>query len=224
MSNRTRPARSASAGPNPMLIGAVVVGVLLLAVFAVVFASRDNGDSGTNVATDEATLANEYGAVTVDGQPLAPMADGSADPAVGQQAPAVLSERAAGSAELQPAQGDKPTVVAFLAHWCPHCQRELPLLVDLAQQGAFDQVNLVAVLTGTSPDRPNFPPSAWIEKENWPGTVLYDDQQSTAAAAYGLSSYPYILFLDADGNVVSRITGEQPADVITSHVAEITGS
>ena len=219
MSNKSKKGRrGAPTGPNPVLIGSAIVGVVVLVILAVVYiANNDSNDNSTDVPVE----AKEYGAITIDGQALPSMSD-SADAAVGQPAPTVISERAAGTVRLDPAADTQPIVVAFLAHWCPHCQRELPLLVDLARQGVFDGVHLVAVATSTDPNKPNFPPSAWLADEQWPGDILYDDQTSTAAAAYGLTGFPMIVFIGADGNVVSRISGEQPAEAIQAEVDKIT--
>jgi thiol-disulfide isomerase/thioredoxin len=101
-----------------------------------------------------------------------------------------------------------PQVVVFLAHWCPHCQAEVPRLVDLAGDGAFEGIDVTAVATGTSDLRDNYPPSAWLERENWSFPVLADDDRSSAAAAYGLPSYPFFVFIDAEGNIAGRATGE----------------
>ena len=38
--------------------------------------------------------------------------------------------------------------------------------------------------------------------------VLLDDEQSTAAQAFGLSAYPFFVFLDGNGAVLGRTTGE----------------
>jgi hypothetical protein len=52
---------------------------------------------------------------------------------------------------------------------------------------------------------------AWLEREQWAGEVFLDDEAGTAARSYGLSSYPFLVFLDADGKVVARTSGEVPA-------------
>ena len=220
MSNKSRNARR-NPGPNPVLIGGAVAGVLVLVILAVIFiANNDSGDNSTDVPVE----AREYGAITVNGQALPSMSDSGADAAVGMPAPTVISERAAGTTRLEPGADGQPIVAVFVAHWCPHCQREVPLLVDLAGQGVFDGVHLVAIATSSDPNKPNFPPSAWLEDEQWPSDVLYDDQSSSAAAAYGLTGFPMIVFIGADGNVVSRLAGEQPATAIQAEVAKITGT
>ena len=61
---------------------------------------------------------------------------------------------------------------------------------------------------------PNYPPSAWLERENWPFPVMVDSAGGTAAQAYGLPSYPYFVFTDAQGAVVGRAVGEiAPSDL-----------
>jgi hypothetical protein len=88
-------------------------------------------------------------------------------------------------------------------------------VVTLAKQGAFDGIDVAAVATGTSPDAPNYPPSAWLAREHWPFDVMVDSKQSTAATAYGLPAYPFFVFLDADGKVLARATGEIDPSALT---------
>ena len=108
----------------------------------------------------------------------------------------------------------KPQVISFVAHWCPHCQREVPIIVSLARQGVFEGVGLSAVVTGTRQDAPNYPPSDWLSREQWSGTILVDTAEGTAAKAYGLTGYPLLTFIAADGSVAGRWSGEmEPADL-----------
>ncbi len=217
--SRNTPPRPSN-GPDPKVIGGVVVGVLVLLVASIIFVASGDGDGDDTSAADP-TL--EYGIITVQGDPL-PAAAADEDPAVGRLAPSVVSERRVGQVRLEPGVDAEPTVVVFLAHWCPHCQAELPILVEMADAGAFDGVRTVAVLTSTTEDRPNFPPSTWLDAEGWTGDRLFDDEQSTTAAAYGLSSFPMMVFLDADGTVVQRLNGEQPVAAITAAVDAITAT
>ena len=87
-------------------------------------------------------------------------------------------------------------------------------IVDLAKEGAFKGIDVATVATGTNAAYPNYPPSAWLKRENWPFPVMVDSPQQTAAGAYGLSSYPYFVFANAQGKVVGRATGEiAPSDL-----------
>jgi disulfide bond formation protein DsbB/thiol-disulfide isomerase/thioredoxin len=144
--------------------------------------------------------------VTVSGAPLLPFDPTfGVDPAVGQPAPAFSGTDFAGvTAELVP-EGDGPALVVFLAHWCGACQAELPELVDWMEAGRADGVRVVAVSTGASSQQPNWPPSAWFTREGWPGLVVADD--GTAAQAYGLSAFPFMAVIGADGTVVERHAG-----------------
>ncbi|MBA2281588.1 MAG: TlpA family protein disulfide reductase [Acidimicrobiia bacterium] len=223
MSNRpaaNRPDRGGA--PEPPRKGPSVIGLAIAAVVVVVgiglaitlLAGGDDEGAATTDGTGTTTAAAEqlvFGEVAVEGTSLPEFAGPENDPAVGQAAPVLEGSTPAGT-PITVGDPGEPTIIAFLAHWCPHCQRELPLLVQLAGEGAFDGVRLQAVLTGTNTDAPNFPPAAWLEREGWTGDVLLDDEGFTAAQSYALSSYPLLVALDADGNVVARSVGELPAE------------
>ena len=220
MSNRParrQPAAPAPAGPNTKVIAVAVAVVVALAALTVVLVggSDSDDDAGGEVVMDD------YGAVEAAGDPLPPLGDGE-DPAAGMSAPTIVSERPDGTVEVDPGSTGSGRMLVFLAHWCPHCQAELPNYVELAEQGAFDGIETTAVLTSTSPDRPNFPPSAWLDREGWTGQRFFDDRDSTAAAAYGVSSFPFTVFVDAEGNVTERFAGEQPTERILAAVEEIS--
>jgi thiol-disulfide isomerase/thioredoxin len=192
---------------------AVLVG--LLAIAAVVIA-RD--DAGT------AEARSETGTVTTSGAALAELpSGGGADPAVGAQAPELRGTGFDGEARAITNDG-RPKVVIFLAHWCPHCQREVPLIVDWLRGGKPDGVDLYSVATGTSERQPNYPPSAWLAREGWTVPVLADDAGGTAARAYGVSGFPFMVFVDADGKVARRTAGELPIRQLQAEVARLAGT
>jgi cytochrome c biogenesis protein CcmG/thiol:disulfide interchange protein DsbE len=184
--------------PWPWIVGAGVVLAALVLAVAVSAGTDDDGDGGDLAQT---------GSVRIAGEPLPPHGDDARDAAVGRVAPTLDGSSFDGTGVT--VGPGRPTLVLFLAHWCPHCQREVPLLVDhFADEGLPEGVDLVAVATGTSADRPNYPPSQWLEDEGWTSPVLLDSAESEAAAAYGLSAYPYLVALDDDGRVVARVSGE----------------
>jgi thiol-disulfide isomerase/thioredoxin len=192
---------------------AVLVGVLAIAAVVI---TRDDQESGG------ATQAKaETGRVTVTGTALAQFpSDGATDPAVGKPAPELRGTGFDGQAVA--ITGDKrPKVVIFLAHWCPHCQREVPLIVDWLKTGKPAGVDLYSVATSTSQQQPNYPPSAWLAREGWTVPVLADDADGTAANAYGLSGFPFMVFVDADGKVVKRTAGELPIEQLQADVEQL---
>jgi thioredoxin-related protein len=48
--------------------------------------------------------------------------------------------------------------------------------------------------------------------EDWPSPVLVDDGSGTAGARFGLRSFPTMIFVDASGQVVGRLTGTVPIE------------
>lgn len=199
------------------ILPVVLIGVGLVVAVGLAVALFGGGDDESS-STAGADLA-AFGPVSVEGDALPEFTQTEGDPAQGLTAPVVEGESPDGLPSQIGGTG-QPTMVAFLAHWCPHCQAELPILVDLEAEGAFEGMQTVAVLTGTNPDAPNYPPAEWLIDEGWPGDVLVDDESAQAAAAWGLAGYPYLVFLDADGNVVARTSGELPAEDVAALAAE----
>lgn len=211
---QTKKRAPAPGGPDLRVVVGVIGAVLVLAIASIAFVAAGD-DEPVPVAS---TAVTEFGVVQVSGAALPPLPDGGADPAVGAVAPTMRSERPNGAITVEPGEDGEPTMLVFLAHWCPHCQRELPRIVELADDGALDGIRTVAVLIATDESRPNFPPSAWLDRERWTGEEFYDDADGLAASAYGVSSFPFLVFLDADGKVVQRMSGEQEPEAIISAV------
>ncbi len=171
-----------------------------------------------------ASADGQFGEITVTGDPL-PLYDETAelDLAIGAAAPLVDGV----NFEQQPttfggANGEVQ-VVAYLAHWCPHCQDELPDLVSyLETVGEPEGVSTIIVASGTSELQDNYPPSEWLEREGWTGTTVVDDVQGSAAEAYGLTAYPYWVIIAGDGSVVTRVAGSVPVDGIYEYAAGLT--
>ena len=145
--------------------------------------------------------------VTVDGTALPAFSSVTNDPGIGETAPGLSGQTFNGKAVSVTDDG-KAHVLVFVAHWCPHCQTEIPRIVELEKSGGTKGVAVTAVSTGTDKNAPNFPPSAWLKDEGWPYPVLVDTASSTAGRAYGLTAYPYLVFVDANGKVAARVTGE----------------
>lgn len=172
----------------------------VVAVVAVALAAAFASGEPEPAKDPEATVA-------ISGSPLVRFADPASDPAVGQAAPRAVGAGFDGS-EVRIEPTGEPTVVVFVAHWCPSCQAEVPRIVQLAAAGGTEGVRLVGVATANDPLRPNYPASEWLDREGWPAPVLVDDKASSLATAYGLSAYPFFAVLDGDGNVLFRVTGE----------------
>jgi thiol-disulfide isomerase/thioredoxin len=215
IANRQRASAAAATRQrrNRWLIWGGVAAVVVIAVVIALASSGGNG--GSSSAT---TTKFEIHAVTITGTHLPKFSGSGSDPAVGQPIPTAAGVSVFDGAPVTIKPTGKPQMLVFVAHWCPHCQAEIPRLVTLAKQGVFDGVDVTAVATGTDPAAPNYPPSAWLKKAGWPFPVMADSAQATAANAYGISAYPYFVLVDANGNVAGRATGEVSAASIKTNI------
>ncbi len=196
----------------PLLLGG---GVVALIAIAAMVASALSGTTSTRLS--EPARAT----VGVTGRALPAFTDPASDPAIGQPIPQLTGIDQSG-APISIGPDDGPTAIVVLAHWCSHCQAEVPVLVDyLASTGMPEGVQLVAISTAIDAARPNFPPSAWLDREGWTAPTLVDDASSSALAALGINSFPGFVFVDADGRVVQRTTGEMPVEAFDQVVRSL---
>lgn len=166
----------------------------------------------------------ETGALEVRGAALPGLGDATPaeDPAVGLPAPVLIGQDYDGNTVRVDAAVDGPTMVVFLAHWCPHCNNEIPRLNELRDEGAFPaDLNIVAVSTALNPTQPNFPPSQWLVDKDWTFPVIADgievevEPPFIGARVYGVDGFPFTTLIAADGTVAARWSGErEPAEVL----------
>ncbi len=198
---------------NPGLIGAVVAIVLTALIIAFMTAGGETAPVVSPYGTD----------IAIAGSSLPPLASGP-DEAVGKSAPIVVTTTADGTS-VELGDGGRPQILAFLAHWCSHCQAEVPVVVPWLEAGGLSaDVDMYAVATATDSGQPNFPPQTWLDREGWPEPVVLDSETSEIAGAYGVSSFPFWVVLDSDGLVVARVTGELPVEQLDLLVALATGT
>lgn len=155
-----------------------------------------------------------FGEVTVEGEGLAFLQSGTADPAVGQTAPVVTGETIDGG-DLTIGPSDTAKIIVLLAHWCPHCQRELPLIQDWVESGALPEgVELygATVLTNRVRDGDTWPPQEWLAEEGWTTPTLMDDQEGSIVQAYGMTGTPTYVVLGPDNENLGRLSGEIGVD------------
>ena len=198
-----------------------IIGVLiLLAIGGVVWAtSGDDNSNANNGGTD--TNGVNLGdlptsqPVTVTGEVLFPYDSAAApDPSVGSPAPILSGFDFQGDAVTIDPSANGPYMIVFLAHWCPHCNAEVPRLLDWkASGGVPPELNVLGVATAVSSSAPNFPPAQWFSDKGWSWPVMVDEstgdgQAGKAAATYGATGWPYFVIVGADGLVKARSSGE----------------
>ena len=144
---------------------------------------------------------------------------------VGVAAPILTGFNFDGVTMVIDAATDGPTMVVFLAHWCSHCNAEVPVLIDWNTLGGVpDNLNVIGVATAIDPSQPNYPPADWFEAKRWPWPVLVDTKVSNnheaglVAQAFGASAWPYMVIIGEDGLVKLRISGEHSAAELSQMV------
>jgi cytochrome c biogenesis protein CcmG, thiol:disulfide interchange protein DsbE len=211
------PGEGGGAGSKGLMWAAIGV-VVALAVGLGIFAlSGDDGDAASSDTTSFTSNLPDSQPVTITGEPLVPFQATEGDPAIGVTAPIVSGLNFAGKEiTLDPADG--PYMVVFLAHWCPHCNAEVPRLNDWKRSGGVpDELNVIGVATAVSKTSPNYPPGEWFSNKGWGWPVLVDEADGDGAAgklaqAFGASGWPYFVIVGADGKVKVRVSGEVEAN------------
>ena len=190
----------------------------IVAVVLVVGGGSSSSSTTTSTISDasetsqptngDAVAAAEFQLVKATGEMLSALEDPDNDPARGKLAPAVNGFGFDG-APLTIAPTGKPMLVVFLAHWCPHCNAEIPRLIEWKDSGAMPgDLEVIGVSTGARDDAPNWPPSQWVVDKAWPWPVMADSEDQGAALAFGVSGYPGLILLNGDGKVLARRSGE----------------
>ena len=184
-----------SSGSRTGLIVGIIGGIVVLALMAVVV-----------FATEE--LGNEYGDPIIEGSALPLMPPNSTIDATarGLAAPEVVGQNFQGD-EVRMVNDGRAKAIVFLAHWCPHCQAEVPEVQAWLDAGGMEGVDFYAVATDMDSTRGNFPPSEWLDREGWSPPVIRDDNENSVLAAYGRGGFPYWTFVNADGTVQARAAG-----------------
>jgi thiol-disulfide isomerase/thioredoxin len=231
------------------IVGGVILVILVILGITLLATSGDDGDTpsteapaATGESQDGESEDGEAGEgdgeagegddgsggetrpVTVTGDPLPPLESPDDDPAVGLQAPVLDGEEFDGTAITIGEPADGPTMVVFLAHWCPHCNAEIPELIALDEAGRLPgDLNVVGVSTAANPDGENYPPSEWIVEKGWPWPIMVDSAELAAMDAYGGTGFPFTVMLDENGAVVARKSGSGSADEIAEWITNALG-
>lgn len=207
-SSVAKAAQAGSGSRNVWIIAAAAAVVIFAGIIAVA------------LSQEESSKQPETAAVTVNGSPL-PIQD--AEGSIGLEAPEISGTSLKGE-PMSISNDGRPKLIGFFAHWCPHCQVEVPRIQQWIDDGELpEDVDFVAVSTSISPGQPNYPPSKWFDREKWTVPTLKDDATSTAHAAFGGGNFPYFVILDAEGKVVAAQSGELSRDDLNTLVAVARG-
>lgn len=187
-------------------VAAVVVGIVV---------ATGGEDSTANGSTDNTVITfPDSQPVTIDGETLATYeATASPDPAIGATAPRLSGLNFSGQ-PIEVNADEGAYMLVFLAHWCPHCNNEVPRLLDWKHSGQVpSDLRVFGVATAVDENADYYPPADWFANKGWEWPVLVDESLGArtagkAAAAYGASGWPYLVIVGEDGTVKARVSGE----------------
>lgn len=145
---------------------------------------------------------------------------------VGSKAPDFSISSNAGPFAL--AAATTPVFLEVFATWCPHCQREVPVL-DALQKKYAGKVAFIGIsgspfgVDGSSPENPA-DIAAWVQKLNVTYPIAFD-QDLKIATQYLQGGYPTIVMIDknkivryvASGEIAPATLQKAIEDVLSSH-------
>ena len=213
-SQRVRAASNAGKGKSTTwiwiaaVIAVVVIGVVVIAVSRGGSSSAGGGSSpsgGTVVPNGRL----DYGTIKVNGNPLPAYSKDATDAALGTVIPQISGVQFDGKQlDILPTDG-KPKIIMVVAHWCPHCQAEVPRVQQwLNDAGMPADVELVTIATGNDPAKGNFPAADWLRSKKWSVPTIVDDKVSQAGGALGAAAFPFFIVTNGQGQVLYRTSGE----------------
>lgn len=138
---------------------------------------------------------------------------------VGEAAPEFSASTTAGPFDLATAQ--TPVFLEVFATWCPHCQREVPVLDALAKKYG-KQMSFVSVsgstygMDGSSPES-QADVIAFVQKYGVTYPIAYDPDLKVANA-YLQTGFPTIVIIKKDKTVSSVQDGEIPSATLESAI------
>ena len=176
---------------------------------------------GVTLSSEPVAAGLPEGEINVDGESLPQYAGENDDNiALGLSAP-TFSAPDQNSEIFSLEKNGNSKALLFLAHWCPHCQREVPVVQSfIDSNGVPPGIDVIAVATSIDRGRDNYPPQEWLEREGWSETQIYDLDREIGEA-YGLNAFPYWVFLDKDLNVIARRTGNLPEDMVGALLVQL---
>ena len=105
------------------------------------------------------------------------------------------------------------TMLVFFATWCPHCQKEAPVISELESQYDGLKVVMIGIDGQDDPGKVR----DFVEEYDIGSSAIYEP---SLGQKYGVSGYPTVYVLDESDQVVGAHTGEAPRDVYEGWIEE----
>lgn len=127
--------------------------------------------------------------------------------------PVMALENLAGS-ETELGVPGQPMVINLWATWCPPCRREMPMLIDVAQDS---DVPILLVNQGESAATI----STFLAQQGLAEGAILTDPESRLGQAIASPALPTTLFVDGTGNIVDLHTGEISRAALTAAIRQL---
>jgi len=142
--------------------------------------------------------------------------------ALGERAPEVaLTDFEGESFSLQDYEG-RPVVMNFWASWCPFCVAEMPdfekVHRSLSEEVVFLGIDQCESCQGGSRDA-----AERLARETGVSYRLAEDPNGSVFIAFGGSSMPTTIFIDANGRVVESVGGMLSEGQLRDYIARLFG-
>jgi thiol-disulfide isomerase/thioredoxin len=136
---------------------------------------------------------------------------------VGSEAPAFTAETVGGGEVSVGGGSTGATMLVFFATWCPHCNKEAPIISDL--EGRYEDLRVVMIGIDDEDDPEKV--REFVERYDIAGPAVY---QPSLGSTYQVSGYPTTYVLDGNDTTVAAHSGEAPSSVYEGWIEEALGS
>lgn len=104
-------------------------------------------------------------------------------------------------------------MLVFFATWCPHCQKEAPVISELESQYDGPRLVMIGIDDADNPGKVR----DFVEECDISSPAVYEP---SLGQKYGVSGYPTVYVLDGSAEVVGAHTGEAPREVYEGWIEE----
>jgi thiol-disulfide isomerase/thioredoxin len=140
---------------------------------------------------------------------------------VGSQAPSFTAEEVRSGEEVSVGGGSeagkaRATMLVFFATWCPHCNKEAPIISELESEYKDLRVIMVGIDGQDDPEKVR----EFVEEYDIESPAVY---QPSLGETYQASGYPTTYVLNENDEIVAAHSGEAPRSVYEGWIKEALG-